>query len=45
MSPINTKRQECLVYSRVNGWYTPTKSWNKGKQSEYVDRKTYCVEK
>jgi anaerobic ribonucleoside-triphosphate reductase len=43
MSPIKTKRQECQIYSRVNGWYTPTKCWNKGKQSEFVDRKTYEV--
>ncbi|MFA5155069.1 MAG: anaerobic ribonucleoside-triphosphate reductase [Patescibacteria group bacterium] len=41
MSPIKTSRQECLVYSRVVGWLTPTKNWNLGKQSEYVDRKTY----
>lgn len=41
MSPIQTQRQECLVYTRVVGWLTPVKSWNPGKQSEYVDRKTY----
>ena len=41
MSPIKTSRQECLVYSRVVGWLTPTKNWNLGKQSEYADRKTY----
>jgi hypothetical protein len=23
MSPIQTKRQECIVYSRVVGWLTP----------------------
>ncbi len=44
MSPIKTKnRQECQIYSRVNGWYTPTTRWNKGKQSEFVDRRTYEV--
>jgi ribonucleoside-triphosphate reductase len=32
-----------MVYSRVVGWLTPTKNWNPGKQSEYVDRKTYAV--
>ena len=39
-----TKRQECMIYSRVNGWYTPTKSWNKGKRAEWADRKEYKVE-
>jgi ribonucleoside-triphosphate reductase len=41
MSPIKPKRQECQIYSRVNGWYTPTTRWNKGKQSEWRDRKEY----
>lgn len=45
MSPVELKRQECLVYSRVVGWLTPTKNWNPGKQSEYVGRKTYQTEK
>jgi ribonucleoside-triphosphate reductase (formate) len=44
MSPIKTKRQECIIYSRVVGWYTPTKNFNPGKFSEYCDRKTYKVE-
>jgi ribonucleoside-triphosphate reductase len=43
MSPIKTERQECIVYSRVVGWLTPVKNWNKGKKSEYGDRKTYDV--
>lgn len=41
MAAKQTQRQECLVYSRVVGWITPTKQWNKGKQSEFCDRKTY----
>ena len=44
MSPIQTKRQECIVYSRVVGWLTPVKNFNPGKASEYVDRLTYKVE-
>lgn len=44
MSPIKTQRQECIVYTRVVGWLTPTRNWNKGKKAEYVDRKTYKVE-
>lgn len=41
MSPVQSKRQECIIYSRVVGWLTPTKNWNPGKQSEYTERKTY----
>lgn len=37
-------RQECIVYSRVVGWMTPVKNWNKGKRSEFKDRKTFIVE-
>ncbi len=44
MSPIEKpQRTECTVYSRVVGWITPTKCYNKGKLSEYNDRKTYKV--
>jgi len=44
MSPIQTtQRTECIVYSRVVGWITPTKCYNNGKISEYRDRKTYKV--
>jgi anaerobic ribonucleoside-triphosphate reductase len=34
----NLKRQECTVYSRVVGWLTPVKNFNKGKSAEYKDR-------
>ena len=43
MSQINPKRQPCEVYSRVVGWLTPVKNWNKGKRSEYKDRQTFDV--
>ncbi|MFA5248772.1 MAG: anaerobic ribonucleoside-triphosphate reductase [Patescibacteria group bacterium] len=43
MSPIKTTRQECIVYSRVVGWYTPTSSWNNGKKAEFADRKTFDI--
>lgn len=33
------------VYSRVVGYYRPINQWNKGKQSEFADRKEYSVEK
>mgnify|MGYP002152258838 CR=1 FL=1 len=43
MSPMQTQRQECIVYSRVVGWLTPVKNYNPGKASEYKDRKTFKV--
>ncbi|MBW3015415.1 anaerobic ribonucleoside-triphosphate reductase [Candidatus Woesearchaeota archaeon] len=30
-------------YSRVTGYYTPVKSWNKGKATEFINRKRYSV--
>ena len=42
VSPVETnKRTECIVYSRVVGWLTPTVNYNNGKIAEYRDRKTY----
>jgi len=29
------------VYSRVTGFYRPVQQWNKGKRSEYNDRKPF----
>jgi hypothetical protein len=43
MSPKQIKRTECLVYSRVNGWYTATNQWNKGKKAEWADRKSFKI--
>ncbi len=43
MSPMQTQRQECIVYSRVVGWLTPVKNYNPGKAAEYKDRKTFKV--
>ena len=44
MVKTTSKRQEVTCYSRVNGWYVPVKNFNKGKASEWNDRKTYIVE-
>ena len=38
------KGSECEVYSRVCGYYRPTRSWNKGKQEEFSMRKTFTCE-
>jgi len=43
MSPIETKRTPCEVYSRVVGYLRPVQQWNDGKQSEYASRKTFKV--
>jgi ribonucleoside-triphosphate reductase len=43
MSPTKTQRQECIVYSRVVGWLTPIKNWNKGKKAEFADRKAFDI--
>ncbi|HBR15702.1 MAG TPA: ribonucleoside triphosphate reductase [Candidatus Omnitrophica bacterium] len=35
----------CEVYSRVVGYLRPVQQWNKGKKEEFVQRKTYKLEK
>jgi ribonucleoside-triphosphate reductase len=35
------KKTECEVYSRVVGYLRPVNQWNKGKQQEFSDRKTF----
>jgi len=37
------KKIPCEIYSRVVGYFRPVSQWNKGKQAEYQDRKTYKV--
>lgn len=36
-------RQSCEVYSRVVGYIRPVDSWNRGKQSEFKDRKSFKI--
>ncbi|KAH7024159.1 anaerobic ribonucleoside-triphosphate reductase-domain-containing protein [Ilyonectria destructans] len=36
--------EECLVYSRIVGYFRPTRDWNKGKTAEFSMRKTYRYE-
>ncbi len=38
---IEKKRTECEVYSRVVGYLRPVNQWNRGKQQEFSDRKTF----
>lgn len=42
---IEDKRTPCEVYSRVVGYIRPVNQWNEGKQAEYNDRNTFCIEK
>jgi len=39
--PKCTIEQPCEVYSRVVGYIRPVQQFNKGKQEEYKERKTY----
>ncbi|MDO8592935.1 MAG: anaerobic ribonucleoside-triphosphate reductase [bacterium] len=43
MSPIETKRTPCEVYSRVVGYLRPVQQWNDAKQSEFSNRKMFKV--
>jgi ribonucleoside-triphosphate reductase len=44
MSPIETKRQPCEVYSRVTGYLRPVQQWNDGKQAEYQNRRAFKID-
>jgi len=35
----------CEVYSRVCGYFRPVDKWNRGKQEEFKERKTFEVQK
>lgn len=37
------KTTECEVYSRVVGYLRPVSQWNRGKQQEFHDRKTFVM--
>ena len=36
-------KEKCEVYSRVTGYFRPVANWNRGKQEEFKERKTYKV--
>lgn len=40
------KVRKCIVevFSRVTGFFRPVQVWNKGKQEEFKDRKTFVVD-
>ena len=35
------ERTRCEIWTRVMGYYRPVSAFNKGKQSEYYDRKYF----
>lgn len=43
--PKCTIEQPCEVYSRVVGYYRPVQKFNKGKQEEFKERKTFDMKK
>ena len=42
-NPRLTKFRDCEVFSRIVGYLRPVQNWNKGKQQEFKDRKTFKV--
>ena len=41
---VDTCGRDTEVYSRIVGYFRPVANWNKGKQQEFVDRKTYVAD-
>lgn len=37
----NEERTSCEIWTRVMGYYRPVSAFNKGKKSEYKDRKCF----
>ena len=37
----NAERQPCEVYTRVMGYIRPSSEFNRGKQSEFAERKYF----
>lgn len=42
---IDKYKMPVLVYSRVSGYFNPVANFNKGKKSEFAERKTVNMEK
>jgi anaerobic ribonucleoside-triphosphate reductase len=39
------ERQPCEIWSRVMGYHRPVSEWNRGKQSEFAERKAFAEAK
>lgn len=47
-APVELKdeeRQPCEIWTRVMGYHRPVASFNRGKQGEFAERKTFVEEK
>ena len=42
---LNKKRQKCEIYTRVMGYMRPRDSYNRGKKSEFDERKYFNMPK
>ena len=38
LESLNSKRQKCIVYTRVMGYHRPVESFNVGKTGEHKQR-------
>lgn len=45
LSKSNKDRQECEVYTRCMGYFRPVSQYNKGKKSEFNERKWFKEER
>lgn len=45
LSNNEKERQECECWTRVMGYFRPVSGYNKGKQSEFKERKWFTEEK
>lgn len=36
------ERQPCEIWTRVMGYHRPVSSFNRGKQGEFSERKSFC---
>jgi len=41
---MNEKKCNVEVFARVTGFFRPVQSWNKGKASEFSDRKKFNID-
>ena len=41
LQKLQSKRQKCIVYTRVMGYHRPVESFNIGKKAEHKQRKFF----
>jgi len=45
IEPVIERKVPVEIYSRVVGYFRPVKQWNKGKQEEFSERRTFDAAK